>query len=196
LQHIFPIINTPVQKRDKEKLLNQHGKVFWLIGLSGSGKSTLAKAVEQSLFNMGFVTQMLDGDNLRTGINNNLGFSVEDRDENIRRAAECAKLFGNCGIITLCSFICPTRFSQQNARSIIGEDLYVEIFVNCPVEICEKRDTKGLYAKARAGLIKDFTGINSPFEVPLNPELTIDTSRDTIEECHRILLDFILNIDK
>jgi adenylylsulfate kinase len=196
LNHIFPISGAVVEKNDKERLLNQNGKVYWLIGLSGSGKSTIAKAVELSLFKEGFLTQLLDGDNLRTGINNNLGFSIEDRDENIRRAAECARLFGNSGIITFCSFICPTNHTQNNARNIIGDDLFVEIFVNCTLEECEKRDTKGLYAKARKGLINDFTGISSPFEEPLNPALTINTFKETIEESHNKLLNFILTTNK
>lgn len=152
-----------------------------MVGLSGSGKSTVAKALEAQLHNNGFLTQLLDGDNLRTGVNNNLGFSEEDRTENIRRAAEVAKLFANCGIVTVCSFICPTEKIRGMAASILQEH-YFEVFVNCPIDVCEERDVKGLYKKARNGEITNFTGIDAPFEDPVAPEVELRTDLESPEE--------------
>lgn len=163
-----------------------------MVGLSGSGKSTLATALENQLHQKGFLTQLLDGDNLRSGINNNLGFSEADREENIRRAAEVAKLFLNCGIITICSFISPTAAIRQAARQIIGEADFMEVFVDCPIEECEKRDVKGLYAKARRGEIKNFTGIDSPFEAPTQPALVLQTHLTDLEESSKQLLETVL----
>ncbi len=191
MEHIYPIFDTILSTNQKEKLLKQHSMVIWMIGLSGSGKSTLARALENTLHEKGYLTQLLDGDNLRTGINNNLGFSEEGRIENIRRAAEVSKLFANCGVITICSLISPTHSIQEMARNIIGEK-YSEIFINCPLEVCEQRDVKGLYKKARNGEIKDFTGIDSPFEEPKNPDLILRTHIDSIEECHNQLVDYVL----
>lgn len=159
-----------------------------MVGLSGSGKSTIAKAIEQELHQSGHLTQLLDGDNLRTGINNNLGFSEEDRKENIRRAAEVSKLFLNCGIITICSFISPTRETRSQAKSIIGEADYFEVYVNCPFEVCEQRDVKGLYKKARQGEIKNFTGLDAPFEAPDHPAVELRTDKFSLEECKDQLL--------
>ena len=164
-------------------MLNQRARVIWLTGLSGSGKRTIAHELEKALVAKGFFTQLLDGDNVRAGINNNLGFSEADRRENIRRIAEVSKLFIDCGIICINSFISPTEAIRQLAYDIIGRDDVIEIFVNAPLETCEQRDTKGLYKKARAGLIKDFTGISSPFEPPEHPDLTLDTGSMTVEEC-------------
>lgn len=152
-----------------------------MLGLSGSGKSTLAREAERQLHTQGYLTQLLDGDNLRTGINSNLGFSEADRLENIRRAAETAKLFLNCGIITICSFISPTRQIRELARNIIGENDFLEVYVNCPIEECERRDVKGLYAKARRGEIKQFTGIDAPFEEPLSPFIEIHTDKQALD---------------
>lgn len=166
--------------------------VIWMAGLSGSGKSTLAKSVEHNLREQGYLTQLLDGDNLRTGINNNLGFSEVDRIENIRRAAEVSKIFAECGIITICSLISPTIMIREMAKEIIGTDNYFEVFVNCPLEICEQRDVKGLYAKARNGEIKQFTGIDSPFENPEKPDLELRTDLESMEQCQRRLLESIL----
>jgi adenylylsulfate kinase len=163
-----------------------------MVGLSGSGKSTLAKALEHSLHHMGYLTQLLDGDNLRTGINNNLGFSEEERNENIRRSAEVSKLFLEGGVITICSFISPTRKIRKMARKIIGDDDFFEVFVSCPIEVCEKRDVKGLYAKARRGEIKEFTGIDAPFESPEHPQLEIRTDLLNIEESHNLLVQNVL----
>jgi adenylylsulfate kinase len=163
-----------------------------MTGLSGSGKTTIAIALEQMLKDKGFLTQVLDGDNVRTGINNNLGFSVEDRAENIRRIAEVSKLFINCGIITINCFVSPTIAIRNQAKEIIGEEDFVEVFVNTPIEICEQRDVKGLYKKARAGQIKNFTGIDSPFEAPENPTVNVKTAELSIEDAARQILEVIL----
>ncbi|QCK13457.1 adenylyl-sulfate kinase [Mangrovivirga cuniculi] len=188
-ENIHPIFDTILAKSDKEKLLNQRGVVVWMVGLSGSGKSTLARGLEKKLHDEGVLTMLLDGDNLRTGVNNNLGFSDEDRTENIRRAAEVSKLFCECGVVTICSLISPTNSIRKMAKEIIGEENYLEIFVNASLEECEKRDVKGLYAKARAGEIKSFTGIDSPFEVPSKPFLEIITEGSTIEESLETLIE-------
>lgn len=177
---------------DKQKLLNQKSLVVWIVGLSGSGKSTLARGLENDLYQRGFLTKVLDGDNLRSGINNNLSFTDEDRVENIRRAAEVSKLFANCGIITICSLISPTHKIREMAKSIIGDN-YFEVFVNCPIEVCESRDVKGLYKRARKGEVKNFTGIDSPFETPQHPDLEIRTDVNSIEECHNQLVDKIIS---
>jgi adenylylsulfate kinase len=191
LENIYPIFDTILSRSDKEKMLKQKSIVIWMVGLSGSGKSTLARALENSLHEEGFLSQLLDGDNMRTGINNNLGFSPEDRTENIRRAAETAKLFMNAGLVTICSFISPTEDIRKMAREIIG-DGYVEVYVDCPVEVCEKRDVKGLYAKARKGEIPDFTGISAPFDEPKNPDIAVDTSNQSLEESHQELVKAII----
>ena len=172
-------------------MLKQKSIVIWMVGLSGSGKSTLARALENSLHEEGYLTQLLDGDNMRTGINNNLGFSPEDRTENIRRAAETAKLFMNAGLVTICSFISPTDEIRKMAKEIIG-DGYVEVYVDCPVEVCEERDVKGLYAKARKGEIPDFTGVSAPFDAPKNPEVAVDTANQTLEQSHQELVKAII----
>jgi adenylylsulfate kinase len=191
LLHIHPIFERQLNREDKEALLNQHALVVWFVGLSGSGKSTLATGLENYLYRKGYKTKLLDGDNLRTGINNNLGFTEDDRIENVRRAAEVSKLFLNCGIITICSLISPTIRVRNMAREIIGTDSFIEVYVDCPLETCEKRDVKGLYAKARSGEIKDFTGISSPFEIPENPELIIDTGKDPLEINLKKLVEYI-----
>jgi adenylylsulfate kinase len=191
-KHIFPVFNEILKRSDKERLLNQRGKVIWLTGLSGSGKTTIARSIEKELHQRGFICQVLDGDNIRSGINNNLGFSLDDRLENIRRIAEVSKLFIHCGIITLNSFISPTEKIRDMAKSIIGEDDFVNVFVNAPVEVCEKRDVKGLYKKARAGEIKNFTGVNTDFEPPAHPDVEIRTDKMTVESAVNKVLDFIL----
>lgn len=180
-KNIHPIFDRLVNKQEREDRLSQKAKVFWFTGLSGSGKSTIAQGVERMLFEKGFFPQVLDGDNIRTGINNNLGFSLEDRQENIRRIAEIAKLYTDSGIIVLCSFISPTKSIRQLAKDIVGENNFFEIFVDTPLEICENRDVKGLYAKARKGEIKGFTGIDSPYEPPEQAFLSIETSNLSIE---------------
>jgi len=191
VNNIFPIFDSILSLEDKEKILKQHALVVWLVGLSGSGKSTLAKGLENALYQKGYLTQVLDGDNLRSGINNNLSFTEDDRKENIRRAAEVSKLFADCGVITICSLISPTIEIRKMAKSIIG-DKYFEVFVNCPIEVCEERDVKGLYERARKGEIKNFTGIDSPFEEPKNPNLEIRTDINSIEYCHKQLVEIIL----
>ena len=192
MEHIYPIFDTILDKSQKEKLNQQKALVIWMVGLSGSGKSTLARSLENNLHEMGYLTKLLDGDNLRSGINNNLGFSEEDRTENIRRAAEVSKLFAQCGVVTICSLISPTAAIRSMARDIIGSDLFYEVFINCPLEVCEERDVKGLYAKARNGEIKKFTGIDAPFENPVSPSLEIRTDLHSVEECQTQLLDSIL----
>ena len=174
--------------------LNQHGScIVWFTGLSGSGKSTLANGVEQKLFEKGIRTYVLDGDNIRYGLNNNVDFSNEGRKENIRRIGEVAKLFVDAGIVVLTAFISPFREDRDRVRSLVRQEEFVEVFVDCPLEICEQRDVKGLYKKARAGEIPDFTGISSPFEAPLNPELTIQTGKITVAEAVDQITSFILS---
>jgi adenylylsulfate kinase len=194
MDHIYPVFDKIVPREQKEERLNQHAMVVWFTGLSGSGKTTLAIALEKSLFERGFLTQILDGDIIRTGINNNLGFSPDDRTENIRRIAEVSKLFLHCGIITLCAFVSPTQEIRQLVRRIVGRDSFYEIYVNTPIEVCEQRDVKGLYAKARAGEIKDFTGVNAPFENPEDADFFIDTSTLSLDECVELLLQKLLPI--
>jgi adenylylsulfate kinase len=172
-----------VVQTDREQLLNQKGCVIWFTGLSGSGKSTLALEVESKLYQRGHLTYVLDGDNIRHGLNKNLGFSPEDREENIRRIGEVAKLFADAGVIAMTAFISPYRADRDNARDLLDEGRFVEIFTDCPLEVCEARDTKGLYKKARAGEIKEFTGISAPYEAPPHPELTVNTSDQSLEEC-------------
>lgn len=189
--NIYPIFDRMLTRADKERLLGQRGVMLWFTGLSGSGKSTLAIALERALQERGKLCRILDGDNIRTGINNNLGFSDEDRTENIRRIAEVAKLFVDTGVITLAAFISPTERMRQMARTIIGDADFKEIYVSTPVEECERRDVKGLYAKARAGLVKNFTGISAPFEAPAHPALTLDTSRLSVAESVSRLLHLL-----
>ena len=189
--NIYPIFDRMLTRADKERLLGQRGVMLWFTGLSGSGKSTLAIALERALQERGKLCRILDGDNIRTGINNNLGFSDKDRTENIRRIAEVAKLFVDTGIITLAAFISPTERMRQMARTIIGDADFKEIYVSTPVEECERRDVKGLYAKARAGLVKNFTGISAPFEAPAAPALTLDTSRLSVAESVSRLLGLL-----
>lgn len=194
--NIFPVFESILQRKDKEALLCQKSVVIWLTGLSGSGKTTIAIGLEQELNKKGILTQLLDGDNIRAGINNNLGFSEDDRVENIRRIAEVAKLFLNCGIVTICCFVSPTHDIRNQAKKIIGENDFFEVFINTPLEVCEKRDVKGLYKKARAGEIKDFTGINAPFEAPEKPFLEIKTNGVSIEHSVNEILRIVLPIIK
>lgn len=191
-EHIHPIFDRLLQTETKEKQLSQRGKVIWLIGLSGSGKSTIAEHLEAKLYDEGFLTQVLDGDNIRSGLNKNLTFSDTDRLENIRRISEVAKLFAKCGVVTLASFISPTEAIRQMAKDIIGEDKYIEVYVSTSLEACEDRDVKGLYDKARQGIIKNFTGIDSVFETPQNPAIIIPTEGLTVEESVQKLYDFII----
>lgn len=190
--NIYPIFDRMMSRDDKEQLLNQRGMMLWFTGLSGSGKSTVAIALERELHSRGLLCRILDGDNIRSGINNNLGFSAEDRVENIRRIAEVGRLFVDTGIITIAAFISPNNQLREMAAEIIGKDDFVEVFVSTPLEECEKRDVKGLYAKARRGEIKNFTGISAPFETPEHPDITLDTSKLPVEESVKILLDYVL----
>jgi adenylylsulfate kinase len=190
--NIYPIFDQLMPRASKESLLGQRAKVIWMTGLSGSGKSTIAKGLEKSLQEHGILCMVLDGDNVRAGINNNLGFSDADRTENIRRIAEVAKLFLQCGVVTICCFVSPTQEIRNLARQIIGPEDFMEVFVNTPIEECERRDVKGLYAKARAGEIKDFTGINAPFEAPENPEVNLLTAGKSPEQSTADLLGRLL----
>ena len=190
--NLFPIFDDILQREDKEILLQQNVKVIWMTGLSGSGKTTIAKGVERYLHSKGILNQLLDGDNIRVGISNNLTFSSEDRVENIRRIAEVSKLFMNCGIVTLNCFVSPTIAIRKIAKDIIGEDNFIEVYINASVETCEDRDIKGLYKKARAGEIKDFTGISAPFEAPENADIEINTSELSIDDSVQKVLDYIL----
>ncbi len=190
--NIYPIFDRMMSRDDKEQLLRQRGMMLWFTGLSGSGKSTVAIALERELHSRGLLCRILDGDNIRSGINNNLGFSAEDRVENIRRIAEVGRLFVDTGIITIAAFISPNNQLREMAAEIIGKDDFVEVFVSTPLEECEKRDVKGLYVKARRGEIKNFTGISAPFEAPEHPDITLDTSKLPVEESVKILLDYVL----
>ena len=192
-ENIFPVFDKIISKEKKEKLLNQKGKVFWLTGLSGSGKTTIALQLEKELYKLGFLVQILDGDNIRAGINNNLSFSEADRAENIRRISEVSKLLLNCGVITINCFVSPTKKMRQNAKKIIGKENYYEIFINADLETCEKRDVKGLYKKARSGEIKNFTGIDAEYEKPNNPNLEVDTTQLSIDQSIEIILKNILS---
>ena len=191
-EHVYPIFDKMLSRSAKEQLLGQKGLMVWFTGLSGSGKSTLAVALERELHQRGLLCRILDGDNIRSGINNNLGFSAADREENIRRIAEVGKLFVDTGIITLAAFISPDEKMRQMAASIIGNGDFLEVYVNTTIEACEKRDVKGLYAKARKGEIKNFTGVSAPFEAPENPDISIDTSVTSLEESVQALLSIIL----
>ena len=190
--YIYTVFDQIINKKQKEKFLKQKAKVLWFTGLSGSGKTTLGASVENELFNKGYLTQILDGDNIRSGINKNLKFTEEDRVENIRRIAEVTKLFLNCGVIAINCFISPTKEARDMAKSIIGKENLIEVYVSTPIEVCEQRDTKGLYAKARKGEIKNFTGISSPFEIPENPDIIVNTAELTLEESTQKILDFLI----
>lgn len=186
---IYPIFERMEPRSAKERLLSQRGVTLWFTGLSGSGKSTIAIAFERYLSSRGHLCRILDGDNIRCGINSDLGFSESDRRENIRRIAEVCKLFTSTGVITLAAFVSPTRDLRRMAAEIIGRDDFVEIYVSTPIEECERRDVKGLYAKARRGEIADFTGVSAPFEAPDAADIVIDTSNIGIEECVRQIME-------
>ena len=190
--NIYPIFDRMLAREDKEELLKQRSVMIWFTGLSGSGKSTIAIALERELHKRGLLCRILDGDNIRSGINNNFGFTEADRIENIRRIAEVSKLFVDTGIITIAAFISPSNDIREMAANIIGKDDFLEVYVSTPIEECERRDVKGLYAKARRGEIKNFTGISAPFEAPAHPALTLDTSALSLEESVNELLELIL----
>ncbi|MCO5247992.1 MAG: adenylyl-sulfate kinase [Chitinophagales bacterium] len=182
VENIHPIFHQLLQRTDRVTLLQQNSFVLWMTGLSGSGKSTIAKGLEKKLYAEGYLSYILDGDNIRFGINKDLGFSVEDRKENIRRIAEISKLFVDAGIITINSFVSPTLEIRQQAKDIIGEKDFIEVYINAPFEVCAQRDVKGLYKKALAGEIKNFTGLDAPFEAPVHPAIEIKTDNLSVEE--------------
>ncbi len=192
MEHIYPIFDKMLTRADKEALLGQRGIMIWMTGLSGSGKSTLAIALERELQRRGILCRILDGDNIRSGINNNLGFSPADRRENIRRIAEVARLFVDTGIVTIAAFISPSEELRRMAAGIVGEADFFEIYVNTPLSVCEQRDVKGLYAKARRGEIREFTGISAPFEAPAAPAMTVDTSAMPLADGVKEILNSIL----
>jgi len=191
IEHIYPVFDKMLPREAKEELLDQRGTVIWIYGLSGSGKSTLANLLERSLHEAGRMVKVLDGDNVRSGLNNNLGFSDEDRLENIRRVAEVAKLFAETGIITITSFITPREELRELARAIIGENDFLEVYAKASYKTCSDRDPKGLYAKVKAGEVKQFTGKDSAFEESEEPDLVIDTESGSEEESLAILLEVV-----
>jgi len=180
-----------ITKADREKLLKQKGVVIWFTGLSASGKSTIALAVEKKLYDRGILTYVLDGDNIRHGLNKNLGFSPEDREENIRRIGEVGKLFANAGVIAMTAFISPYQADRDKARSLHETGKFIEVFVDAPLNVLEDRDPKGLYKKARAGEIPQFTGISAPYEAPENPEIHLDTSKMDVEQCADAVIQYL-----
>jgi adenylylsulfate kinase len=181
-----------ITRDDRERLNGHRGFTLWFTGLSASGKSTLAVATEQALYECGCHTYILDGDNIRHGLNKNLGFSHEDRTENIRRIGEVANLFRDSGIINLVAFISPYRSDRQAARELSNDDSFIEVFVDCPVETCEQRDPKGVYKKARGGIIKEFTGISAPYEAPQNPEIHLLTDKMSVENCVESIMEYLI----
>ncbi len=190
-ENIFPIKDTLLQQSDKEKLNKHKGIVLWMFGLSGSGKSTIARALENDLYAKGIHTKLLDGDNLRSGVNNNLNFSLEDRFENIRRSAEVSKLFMENGDVVICSLVSPLKDIRNQAHQIIG-DGFREVYVNAPFDVCAERDVKGLYKRALAGEIKNFTGLDSPFEGADNPFVELKTHEKDLETCKNQLVELVL----
>jgi adenylylsulfate kinase len=192
--HIIPHDHA-IDRSDRERLLAQKAQLIWFVGLSGSGKSTLASRVEQELHQMGHLTYILDGDNVRTGLNKDLDFSEASRMENIRRIGEVSKLMVDAGLVVITAFISPFRSDRSTIRELVGADNFVEVHVDCPIEECEKRDVKGLYAKARQGLISNFTGISSPFEAPEQPEVRVQTHLNDIDECTNTIINYLKNQD-
>lgn len=196
MEHLFSSKKGLISREKKEILLNQKGTCLWLTGLSGSGKTSIAKIVSEKLHNNGILTNVLDGDNIRLGINSNLTFNEDDRLENVRRTAEIAKLFVECGVVTICCLVSPTLKIRKLAKKIIGEEDFNEIFINTSLKQCKKRDTKGLYKKAELGLVQNFTGISAPYQAPINPKLSIPTHNLSKEESSEILFNFVYNLIK
>lgn len=184
-------MNGFVTQEEKENRLKQKGVTIWLTGLSASGKSTIARALERKLFDLGYVTFVMDGDNIRSGLNSDLSFSPEDRSENIRRIAELCRLFSMAGIINIAAFISPYHRERNLARNIALNGYFVEVYINCPLEVCIQRDPKGLYKKALNGEIKDFTGINAPYEKPQNPDILIKTDMESVDECIEKIINYL-----
>jgi adenylyl-sulfate kinase len=191
MENIYPF-QTKVSREQRDQLMQQKSRLIWLTGLSGSGKSTLAVQLEAVLYQQGFKTYLLDGDNVRAGLNSDLTFGDAAREENIRRIGEVAKLMVDAGLVVIASFISPFHKDREKVKGLVGASNYVEIFVDCPVSVCEARDVKGLYKKARAGEIKEFTGISSPYEAPENPDLIIKSAEMPIQESINLLLDKVL----
>jgi len=191
MENIIPHDHT-ITQADRVERNGFKPVLIWFTGLSGSGKSTLAGALEVYLHNQGVPTYILDGDNIRSGLNKDLDFSEESRQENIRRISEVSRLFLDAGVVVLTAFISPFRSDRQAARNLVGEENFFEVFVECPIEVCEERDVKGLYAKARKGEIKNFTGIDSPFEEPQNPTIKVNTDTDSLDDCIRQLINKIV----
>ena len=191
-ENIYPLHDRIMRRPDKDSLIGQRGIMIWFTGLSGSGKSTVAMGVERELHAQGILCRILDGDNIRAGINNNLGCPAEDRIENIRRIAEIGKLFVQTGVVTLACFVSPTNDIRQMAREIVGKEDFLEVYISPPIEECERRDVKGLYARARKGEVKNFTGISAPFEAPVSSDIAIDTSKIPLEESVRTLTELII----
>lgn len=190
MDNLYPI-ESQISRKMRQSIYGQKSIVIWFTGLSGSGKSTLATALEVALFNEGYRTYLLDGDNIRTGLNKDLAFTDEGRNENIRRIAEVSKLFVDAGVILLSAFISPFRADREQVKNIVGEENFMEVFVDCPLEICEQRDVKGLYKKARAGGIKNFTGIDSPYEAPEDPAIVVPTHIVPLKEAIEELMEFL-----
>ena len=190
MNYIYPI-KTKVSAAERQRLMNQKPKLIWFTGLSGSGKSTLAVQLEAALHARGFKTYLLDGDNIRSGLNQDLSFTDEARVENIRRISEVCKLFLDAGVVLLSAFISPFQADREQVRSIVGAENYIEVFVDAPLEVCEQRDVKGLYKKARAGEVKNFTGISSPYEKPKHPDVVIATDKLSVEEAMEVLMQAI-----
>jgi adenylylsulfate kinase len=191
MNHIYPI-KTKVSPKQREQLLNQKPGLIWFTGLSGSGKSTLAVQLEAQLHALGFKTYLLDGDNIRSGLNKDIDFTEQGRIENIRRIAEVSKLMVDAGLVVLSAFISPFEADRKHVKAIVGHENYTEVFVNTPLEVCEQRDVKGLYKKARAGEVKNFTGIDSPYEAPQQPDITIYTNEMSIEQSMEALMKVVL----
>jgi adenylyl-sulfate kinase len=190
VNHIYPI-KTKVSKQQREELMNQRAKLIWFTGLSGSGKSTLAVQLEAQLHELGFKTYLLDGDNIRAGLNKDLSFTDEGRIENIRRIGEVSKLLLDAGVVVLSAFISPFQADREQVKKIVGPENYIEIFVSAPLEVCEQRDVKGLYKKARAGEVKNFTGIDSPYEAPTDPDLILETAILSVDQSVGKLIEFV-----
>jgi len=191
LNHLYPI-KTKVSQQQREQLMNQRATLIWFTGLSGSGKSTLAVQLEAQLHALGFKTYLLDGDNIRSGLNKDLTFTEEGRVENIRRIGEVSKLLLDAGVVVLSAFISPFKADREQVKNIVGSENYIEVFVDAPIEVCEQRDVKGLYKKARAGEVKNFTGIDSPYEAPDDADVHILTHQFTIEQSMETLMKVVL----
>lgn len=191
MNYLYPT-KTKVSREQREALLNQRGALIWFTGLSGSGKSTLSVQLEATLHRRGFKTYLLDGDNIRSGLNKDLSFTDEGRVENIRRIGEVSRLFLDAGFVILSAFISPFKADREQVKKIVGKENHIEVFVDCPLEVCEQRDTKGLYKKARAGIVKNFTGIDSPYEPPENPDVVIKSNEMSVDDAIEVLLRELL----